>query len=149
MIHFINNVLHSFVKNFKCDSYCSHYHLSFSVFRCSDNKVSVKTQVHWYKNKVTVPGICRILKRCKQSTIGFYRSRKLHKQSHEVFCKNKCSKQLSKFHRKTPVLESPLGLHGCNFTKMKLVHRCFPVKFAKFLRSLIFEGHLRTPVSEN
>ena len=41
------------------------------------------------------------------------------------------------FHRKTTVLKSPfhkvVGLDTCNFIKIRLHHRCFPVKFAKFL----------------
>ena len=46
---------------------------------------------------------------------------------------------LCKFYRKTPVLESIFnkvaGLKACNFIKKRLQHRCFPVKFAKFLRT--------------
>ena len=43
------------------------------------------------------------------------------------------------FAEKTPVLESLLNkvadLKTCNFIKRRLQHRCFPVKFAKFLRT--------------
>ena len=46
-----------------------------------------------------------------------------------------------KFHRKTPVLDSLLNkvtdFQACNFIKMGLQHRCFPVKFAKVLRTSI------------
>ena len=42
-------------------------------------------------------------------------------------------------HRKTSVLESFCSKYGelkaCNFIKKRLQHRCFPVKFAKFLRT--------------
>ena len=40
----------------------------------------------------------------------------------------------------TPVLESLFsgGLKFCNFTKKGLRHRCFAVKFAKFLITAIF-----------
>ena len=38
---------------------------------------------------------------------------------------------------------SSKGLKACNFIKKRLQHRCFPVKFAKFLRTLIFTEHLR------
>ena len=53
-----------------------------------------------------------------------------------------------KFHRKTPVLEESLfnkvaGLKDCNFIKKRLQHRCFPVKFANFLRTPFFTEHLR------
>ena len=49
-----------------------------------------------------------------------------------------------KFHRKTPVLESLFskvaGLRACNFIKKRLQQRCFPVKFAKFLRTTILKN---------
>ena len=32
---------------------------------------------------------------------------------------------------------------ACNFVKKRLRHRCFPLKFAKFLRALFFTEHLR------
>ena len=34
------------------------------------------------------------------------------------------------------------GVKACNFTKKRVLHRCFPVCFAKFLRTDIF---YRTP----
>ena len=44
-----------------------------------------------------------------------------------------------KFYRKTPASESIFNkvaaLKACNFIKKRLQHRCFPVKFAKFLRT--------------
>ena len=53
-----------------------------------------------------------------------------------------------KFHRKTPVLESVFnkvaGLQACDFTKKRLQHKCFPVKFAKFLKHLLW----RTSVND-
>ena len=51
------------------------------------------------------------------------------------------------FHRKTLALESLFhkvaGLKDCKFIKRRLQHRCFPVKFPKFLRTAIFTEHLR------
>ena len=42
-------------------------------------------------------------------------------------------------HRKMPMPEflfdKAAGLYACNFIKMRLQHRCFPVNIAKFLRS--------------
>ena len=35
------------------------------------------------------------------------------------------------------------GLQVCNFIKKRFQHRCFPVKFAKFLRTPFFTEHLR------
>ena len=52
------------------------------------------------------------------------------KQPPEVFCKKMCSLKVCKYYRKIPVLESVF----------KLKHRCFPVKFAKFLRIPIFKN---------
>ena len=44
-------------------------------------------------------------------------------------------------HRKTPVLESLFikvaSLQPCDFIKKRLQHRCFPVKFAKFLTPIL------------
>ena len=49
-----------------------------------------------------------------------------------------------KFHRKTPMLESLLnkvsGLQICSFIKKRLQGRCFPVKFANFLRTPILKN---------
>ena len=35
------------------------------------------------------------------------------------------------------------GLKACNFIKKTLQHRCFPVKFAKFLKRPFFAEHIR------
>ena len=35
------------------------------------------------------------------------------------------------------------GPQACNFIKMRLEHRCFPVKFAKLLRTPFFTEHLQ------
>ena len=60
------------------------------------------------------------------------------KQSSDVL-QNRCSSEFLKFQRKTPVYESifcnVVGLKACNFVKTRLQHRCFPAKFAKFLRT--------------
>ena len=52
--------------------------------------------------------------------------------------------KLHKFHRKTPVLESPFnkvaGLKACNFIKKRLQYRRFPVKFTKCLGTLILKN---------
>ena len=50
-----------------------------------------------------------------------------------MFRKKRCSLKFRKFHRKTPVLESL-------FIKKRLQLRCFPVKFAKFLRTPILKN---------
>ena len=60
---------------------------------------------------------------------------------------NRCSYKFHKFHRKTPVLESLFNKvaapQACNFIKKRLLHRCFPVKFVKFLGTPCFTEHLR------
>ena len=56
---------------------------------------------------------------------------------------------MSKFHRKTPLLESlfksfrPLAPQACNFIKKMLQHRCSPVKLSSFLRTPFLTEHLR------
>ena len=52
--------------------------------------------------------------------------------------RNQCSWKFRKSHRKAPLLESL-----CRFRQKKLQHRRFPVKFAKFWRTLFFTEHLR------
>ena len=68
----------------------------------------------------------------------------LRKQAPEVPCKNRGSQEFRKFQRQTPSLESLLnkvpGLKACNFIEKKLQHRCFPMKFAKFLRTTILKN---------
>ena len=63
------------------------------------------------------------------------------KQPPEVFWKKGVLK-LYKFHRKASVLESLFnkGLKAYNFIKKRLQHKCFPAKFAKPLKTLIFEN---------
>ena len=59
------------------------------------------------------------------------------KQPPEVFYKKKCSQKFCKIHRKRPVLDLSFnkvtGLRPA--TKKRLWCRCFPVNFAKFLRT--------------
>ena len=55
--------------------------------------------------------------------------------------------KISQISQKTSVLEPNFskvaGLIFCNFIKKRLRHRCFPVKFAKFLRTTFFTEHLQ------
>ena len=68
----------------------------------------------------------------------------VQKQPPEMFCKKRCSKNFRKFHRKTPVLESLFnnvaGVQAWNFIKKILLHWCFPIKFAKRLRTSILQN---------
>ena len=72
---------------------------------------------------------------------------KSQKQSFADVLQNKCSLTFYKFYRKTSVLESRFNkataLKACIFIKKRLQHMCFPVNFAKVLRTLIFKEHLR------
>ena len=56
----------------------------------------------------------------------------------QMFFKTDVLKNFANFTEKKTVLESLLNkfpvLKGCNFIKKRLQHRCFPVKFHKFLR---------------
>ena len=64
----------------------------------------------------------------------------------EEFCKKGVFR---KFRKKTPAPESPfnkvadLRPEACNFIKMRLWHRCFPVYFAKFLKTPFLTEHFR------
>ena len=85
--------------------------------------------------------------RNKMGNLYPFQSSKYKKQSFADVLQNKCSWNFCKFHRKTLVLESPFnkvtGFQASNFIKKRLQHRCFPVKFAKFLRTPFFTEHLR------
>ena len=56
-----------------------------------------------------------------------------------MFCRKRSYLKFREFHWKTSVLESVFnkatGLKACNFIKKRLQHRCFPLKFAKFLKA--------------
>ena len=41
-----------------------------------------------------------------------------------------------------PLFNKVAGLKACNFVKKRLQHRCFPLKFIKFLRTHFFREHL-------
>ena len=58
----------------------------------------------------------------------------------QMFSKIGVFKNVCKFHRKTLVLESLLN-ETCNFIKRRPQYRCYPVKFAKFLRTTFFIEH--------
>ena len=72
---------------------------------------------------------------------------KSQKQSFAAVLQNKCFLKFYKLYGKTSVLESRFnkaaGLKACIFIKKRLQHMCFPVNFAKVLRTLIFKEHLR------
>ena len=70
----------------------------------------------------------------------------LQKQSFADVLQNSCSKKFCKLHRKALVLQSlfkKLAAEGLQFIKKRHQHRCFSVKFAKFLRPPLFIEHLR------
>ena len=45
------------------------------------------------------------------------------------------------FFYRTPLLCNKVFLEACNFMKKRLLHRCFPVNFVKFLRTPFFIEH--------
>ena len=62
----------------------------------------------------------------------------------KVFFNKGYSKNFCKSHKISPVLESlfnkVVGLMACNFITNRLQQRCFPVKFAEFLRTPILKN---------
>ena len=64
---------------------------------------------------------------------------KREKQPPEVFREKRCSWKFHKIHRKTPVpglfFNKVAGLRPATLLKKRLLHRCFLVNFAKFLRT--------------
>ena len=64
----------------------------------------------------------------------------------QVFFKVGVLKNFHNIYRKTPMSESLFekvaGLKAYNFNKKRLLHRYFPVKFVKVLRTSFFTKHL-------
>ena len=57
-----------------------------------------------------------------------------------------CSLKYHKFHRKAPAMEpifEKVAERPATLFKKRFQHWCFPVKFAKFLRTRFFTEHLR------
>ena len=65
----------------------------------------------------------------------------------EVFCKNGVLRNFAKFSGKHPCqglfFNKVAGLRPATLLKIRLWHRCFPVNFAKFLRTPLLTEHLR------
>ena len=104
------------------------------IRRCSVKKMFLKISQN--SQKINFAGVSfliklevRNLKLSETATVGVLLKR--------------CSSQFLKYHRKTPVLESLFnkvpGL-ACNFIEKRLPHRCFPMKFEKFLRANILKN---------
>ena len=67
----------------------------------------------------------------------------VQKQSPDVFCKKRCSQKFCKIHRKTPVSESLFLIKLQASASGRLWHKCFPVNFAKFLRTRFLQSTSR------
>ena len=69
------------------------------------------------------------------------------RSSHRMCSVKNAFLKVRKYHTNIPVLESVFnkvaGLRACNFITKKLQQRCFPVKFAKFVRTPFLTEHLR------
>ena len=70
----------------------------------------------------------------------------IQKQPFADILQNRCFYKFRKFHRKRPVLQSHFNqvarLKASYFIKKRHLHRCFPVKFAKLLRTPFFTKYL-------
>ena len=63
----------------------------------------------------------------------------------DMFFKTGILKNFANFQKNTCVeslFDKVAGLKACSFVKKRLQHTCFPVKFAKFLRTIFFTEHL-------
>ena len=76
----------------------------------------------------------------------------VQKQPPGVFCKKMCCQKFRTIHRKTPVQETLFRPQPATLFKNSLWHRCFPVNFAKFLRTPFLQntsGRLLLDVNKN
>ena len=83
-----------------------------------------------------------------QCLLGISQKDIIYGSSYQSFCKKDVFKNFAKFTGKC--LCQSLFLHEnpglpqtCNFKKKRLWHRCFPVNFAKFLRTPFFTEQLQ------
>ena len=83
-----------------------------------------------------------ILRTVTVSTFTLFRSSRP-----KVFCKKSVLENFVKFIGKhlcqSLFFNKVTGLRSTTFLKKRLWHRCFPVNFRKFLRTLFFIEHLR------
>ena len=105
-----------------------------------------KTWIEWslLLDRINV-GYCNTVSVCSRRFLSLFLCLKIRspfqKQLTELFCKKSCSQKFCKIHRKTPVhqslfLSKVTGKLPAALLKNRLRHRCFPVNFAKFLRTL-------------
>ena len=104
--------------------------------------VEVFVRIGVLKNSINLTGMTPVLKNichwlllCCTRTTRCYLSvllyiQHLQKLPPEVFCKKKVFLEISQ--------------KACNFIKKRHSHRCFPVTFAKFLRTCFLQNQLRT-----
>ena len=75
-----------------------------------------------------------------------------NRSSHQRCSAKKVLLKISQVSQESSVLEflfnKVAGLQACNFIKKKLQHRCFPVRFVKFLRRPILRKHLWRTASQ-
>ena len=62
-----------------------------------------------------------------------------------MFCKKRCFKKFRKFHRKTPVLESPF----IKVAGLRSATQVFPCKICKIFKNTYFVEHLQTSASDD
>ena len=90
-----------------------------------------KQNEKWFRIKMKLPFL-------------FKYNSKWQKQPPELCFKKSCSEKFPNIHTKSPLLESLInkvaGIQASNFIKNRLQHRCFSVKYAKFLRTSVLKN---------
>ena len=80
---------------------------------------------------------------CKETFIGIRRTRCTTYTNSQDRSSQNFAKFTGKHLRQSLFLNKAAGLRPATLFKERLRHRCFPVNFAKVLRTLIFIEHLR------
>ena len=101
----------------------------------------IKTNI-WKYSKYLENGPSNILILCSYSKISHFDDQIKNLMPFADVLKNRYSQVFRNIHRKATVLESLLnkvaGQRASNFIKMRIQHRCFQVKFSKFLATPFF-----------
>ena len=122
-------------------SSCLQIFFKIGVFKNCANFTGKHLCVSLFSIKLQIWRLANLLRRDSKQVPW---ERNYRRSRSQLFFKKGVLKKIRKFYRKIPVLASPFNkvadLKTCNFVKNRLQHRCFPVKFEKFLRTFLLQN---------
>ena len=113
-------------------------------FKFTNHFKSVQTQVNSLKSSSSRQVVRQLVRSVSGDNLLFFVSTRSSRP--EVFCKKGALSNFAKFTGKhlcqSLFFNKVAGLRPATLLKKRLWHRCFPVNFAKFLRTPFFTEHL-------